>query len=63
MLEINLKPCPFCGGKAEKRTFINSAGVYVYRVYCPQCQIGTMKHNSMKRACEIWNRRSGNDKG
>lgn len=60
MVEIELKPCPFCGGKAEKRTFIKNGGFYIYRVYCTQCQIGAAGHTSMKRACETWNRRADN---
>lgn len=60
-----LKPCPFCGGKAH--LFVND-GV---RVICPTCGAGTkilvdaMSHkgvagNATKAVIEAWNRRVNN---
>lgn len=37
---IDIKPCPFCGGKADikKASFSRSEeGYSVYEVYCTQC--------------------------
>ena len=60
-----LKPCPFCGGKAH--LFVND-GV---RVICPICGAGTkilvdamsvkgVAGNATKAVIEAWNRRVDN---
>ena len=57
-----LKPCPFCGGKA--RLLVND-GV---RVICSKCYAGTMiqrdslerESNSVETVVEAWNRRADN---
>lgn len=58
----DLKPCPFCGGKA--RLFVGD-GV---RVICSKCYAGTMVRmdniesdsNSVETVTEAWNRRVDN---
>ena len=58
----DLKPCPFCGGKA--RLFVNG-GV---RVICSKCYVGTMiltdnmecESNAVETAIKAWNRRADN---
>lgn len=60
-----LKPCPFCGGKAH--LFVDD-GV---RVICPSCGAGTkiladmmighgVSGNATKTVIEAWNRRADN---
>lgn len=57
---IELKPCPFCGGKA--RLFVNG-GV---RVICPKCYASTRiltdemeyESNAVETVIEAWNRRA-----
>ena len=52
-----LKPCPFCGGKAEvDRTWWWEE--WEYYVYCSQCHVKTAKyHFDAEEAIEAWNMR------
>jgi len=60
-----LKPCPFCGGKAElhHKTEAFCLDGYSY-VYCTKCRVKTeafpksYEHSSDGKAIEAWNRRS-----
>lgn len=53
-----LKPCPFCGGKAEMLNYSPSE----WLVYCPACQ-GMVEQwrKTEQEAVEQWNRRADND--
>lgn len=59
MKEIKLKPCPFCGGKAdicEHNDFL-----FVKCQVC-DCRIPTINANikycALERAADLWNRRA-----
>ena len=62
-----LKPCPFCGGKATLRyTKANPNGMAsnILKlsekgfVSCLKCSIGTKEYSNMSRAIDVWNRRA-----
>ena len=48
-----LKPCPFCGGKAEVRMF---TATLVF-VQCQSCLAGTSGFKSKYEAVKVWTRR------
>ena len=70
MPEIKLKPCPFCGGKAQirviKRIVNNTACELEYRAECtnPMCGIEprTYGYRSRLFASVNWNRRADDGK-
>ena len=47
-----LKPCPFCGGKAK---------AYPHEVQCLNCGIGTPAYNWRSEGVRVWNRRIENE--
>ena len=64
-----LKPCPFCGGKAELgHTIKESAYGNTSFVFCTNCSANgkmirvSSKYSSDERAIEAWNRREKNDR-
>lgn len=64
MPEIELKPCPFCGGKAE---IYQENGTV--SIGCSQCQCGTAymsgastTEKKIEIATRDWNRRADNDR-
>lgn len=63
MREIKLKPCPFCGGKAEMGTEYNDP-FECGAIYCVDCgakiEFGCGGELRLK-ALEAWNRRAPND--
>ena len=55
-----LKPCPFCHGKAEIETQPQGMSSVIWNVYCIECVAsvyGTTKENAVK----AWNKRPGCD--
>ena len=59
-MNIELKPCPFCGGQAELRVKMNE-GV---TVQCSKCDVQTRSWvdfghgtNAVRTVVEAWNRR------
>jgi Lar family restriction alleviation protein len=54
-----LKPCPFCGGRAA---VAQNASVFLdYRVYCKQCGAETGMYTTAIKAVRCWNNRSACD--
>lgn len=51
-----LKPCPFCGGEAERQWGINPKPIYW--VECTECGIEGVVCLSEEEAIEAWNRRA-----
>jgi Lar family restriction alleviation protein len=50
---MELKRCPFCGGKAYLAWDFNPY------VHCKRCGIGTRSKPTEEEAIETWNRREG----
>ena len=65
MVHIDIKPCPFCGGKADIRHGTVNMDI-VYRVECLSCHVTTAQffvddhHTEAEEICmavNAWNRR------
>lgn len=69
---MELKPCPFCHGKAHidfspdsNKPYINkdkelTATKMLYYVFCGHCLAKSMDFEDMDNAVEAWNRRAEN---
>lgn len=53
-----LKPCPFCGGKARVKCSIKED---LWGVACYKCECCTKVFFSEEEAVEAWNRRVNDD--
>lgn len=57
-MRSELKPCPFCGGKA---VLLHTEGIYElshFFVTCNSCGVETPRVcRTKEQACEVWNRR------
>ena len=54
-----LKPCPFCGGKAQYYDYYE--GIHFYGIQCTKCiKVVVDRCFTKKEAREIWNRRVNN---
>ena len=51
-----LKPCPFCGGKAEMKSYTR------FWVACDDCLSETSTYSTKEEAIEAWNRRAKDGK-
>lgn len=56
MKELELKPCPFCGGKAIKSAFSWGNIDDEYTIQCTVCGIRTTV-SKLEEAIKLWNRR------
>ena len=54
---MELKPCPFCGGKAEIYEFEHEGGKY-YSAGCSKCMINTQGSNNAQDVINKWNKRN-----
>lgn len=55
-----LKPCPFCGGKAEVvKSMIAGGGFFII---CHDCEIRTFDFLRPETAVKRWNRRADNER-
>lgn len=54
-----LKPCPFCGGEAQKTMRHNEQLTWIrYYVCCHRCDTRSGKHKTAELAEKAWNRRA-----
>ena len=54
-----LKPCPFCGGKAFAINNIPTYGEEVmFYASCESCRVRTPLKWTIEKAIEVWNRRA-----
>ena len=51
-----LKPCPFCGGKAKRY----KGEIFMYGVRCTHCGIAINGYSTQGGAVRFWNRRANN---
>lgn len=56
-LEVELKPCPFCGGKPEIHQTERWETYGGYFVMCRECLTSGNNYSSKNIAVEKWNRR------
>lgn len=52
-----LKPCPFCGGKAELRWWQTRSYETKWFVFCTQCKVSVEDMESSSKVIEVWNKR------
>ena len=55
-----LKPCPFCGGKATITKSVDVCNNKFYSVKCFRCGVLTTFRDRQYNAIEAWNRRADN---
>ena len=70
-MDKELKPCPFCKGKANvyrwerSLDFVDECDKYAARAFCYDCgaegsvQSGESYNEAIAKATEVWNRRAG----
>lgn len=64
MSVAKLKPCPFCGGKAEIVYRTNYSAHKFYRTECSECDARTASYEDEPgkgEAIERWSRRAGDE--
>ena len=56
-MQIELKPCPFCGGEAKRY----ESSFFGHRIACTKCGAKTEYWASKGAATKAWNRRTDNE--
>lgn len=59
MSGLKLKPCPFCGGKAE--AVVDDETETLLIIQCTECKAQTAGHDFLSSAIYAWNRRADNE--
>lgn len=54
----DLKPCPFCGGKAEMLTAESMNGGYLFGIMCNDCRSRGDVYDTEAEAIAAWNSRA-----
>ena len=58
-MNIELKPCPFCGGPAWTEEYPVKDGLSTFSAYCERCGAETsLGYKSREEAAEAWNTRA-----
>ena len=66
MADTKLKPCPFCGGEAERRDIVvNERTLHYISCSNPKCLVSASTEGFLKKASatRVWNRRVNEDGG
>lgn len=56
-----LKPCPFCGGKAQKAPIAAEWWTTYWGVQCANCGCESPGYIDYNKAVEVWNRRANDE--
>ena len=58
-VDMKLKPCPFCGGKAtlDEITDEDGVGIGDFVVSCSNCEAFLLPHNNKQELIDQWNTR------
>lgn len=59
MSGLKLKPCPFCGGKAE--AVVDNETEVLFLIQCTECKAQTAESEFLYSAEYDWNRRADNE--
>lgn len=62
MSDTELKPCPFCGGKAWIGQGGDDGSVCAYWCFCFDCATESQHFSSQEMAIDAWNRRVTEEK-
>ena len=61
-MNVELKPCPFCGAQCEMVEGSATEAVWphgtFHRVFCTSCQTRQLFHKTPEEAIAAWNRRT-----
>lgn len=57
----DLKPCPFCGGKAKQDEFYDECYLTAWSVFCDYCGAEIKSIAGIENAIEAWNRRASDE--